>query len=546
MANPKKNGKSRTDSLKQEYDILIIGGGITGANVLWDATLRGYKCLLVEKSDYASGTSQATSKLIHGGLRYLKNLEFGLVRESLRERRILAKISPHAVRPLGFIVPIHSWPERLTLFAGMELYNALSYDRNQDISEDCLIPRYLWNSKAETIYKTSPLDRTKLMGSFQYYDYANINPERHTSEFIFSAKDRGGQAFNYMEVKSITKQNSGGYTVGLLDRESDKLKLVSAKVVVNSAGPWADFVESLAGVAPEKKLVRSKGIHAVVRNICSKECIILQKRDGSHLFVIPWRDKTIIGTTDHVFDDHPENFLVKESEIISLLDEVNRTFGDTRLTLEDVDYYYGGLRPLVEDLDSDSETYSASRKAEVMHYEKEGYLGFFSVLGGKYTTSRSLAENLVNQISEVLPNHVVTTVSRTEPLLGGHYKSKKALAQSLERKFPKASGRKIEQIVSRYGSLSEKVLSYPSGETYLLANGERFYEEEVSYLVENEDIIHATDFYFRRSGVGTVGKMNPDDRKKLDAKLAKLLGWDAKRSGQESKLVDKRYLWFKD
>jgi len=543
MAENRK--KSRISEIEKEYDIIVIGGGITGANVFWDATLRGFKCLLVEKSDYASGTSQATSKLIHGGLRYLKNLEFGLVRESLRERRILAKISPHGVRPLGFIIPIHSFIERIILWAGMFLYNLLAFDRNKEIISDTLIPRYIWNSKEETIYKSSPLNREGLIGSFQYYDYMNINPEHHTSEFIFSAKARGGQAYNYVQVSSISKQNSGGYLVGLQDKESKENKLVSGKVVINSAGPWADYVEALAGIAPEKKLLRSKGIHAVVRNICSKECIILQKKDGSHLFVIPWRNKTIIGTTDTVYDESPENFQVKESEILDLLSEVNSSFGLAELKLNDVDYYYGGLRPLVEDLDSKKDTYSASRKSEVIHYSKEGYEGFFSALGGKYTTSRSVAESLVDQVSIFLKGHKIPCATRTTPLLGGDYASMKELVKILYSKFPKQKGLKLETLANRYGMEAIKVLSYKGQEEYVLANGEPFFEEEIEYAVKHEDIIHASDFYFRRSGSGTVGKLNEVDRKKMDSKISKLLGWSLAQSKLESSQVDKKYIWSK-
>ncbi len=541
----KLNKQSRLQRIDKEYDIIIIGGGITGANVIWDATLRGFKCLLVEKSDYASGTSQATSKLIHGGLRYLKNLEFALVRESLRERRILAKISPHAVKTLGFIIPIHSFFQRLILWAGMFLYNFLAFDRNKEITSDALIPRFIWNSREETIYKSGALDREKLIGSFQYYDYMNTNPERHTSEFIFSAKARGAHAFNYMQVTSITKQSSGGYLIGLYDQENGQTKLTSAKVVINSAGPWADIVESLAGIAPEKKLLRSKGIHAVVRNICSKECIILQKKDGSHLFVIPWRNKTIIGTTDTVFDDSPEKFSVKESEIKTLLEEVNTSFGFSQLTLSDVDYYYGGLRPLVEDIDSKKDTYSASRKSEIMHYTKEGYFGFFSALGGKYTTSRGVAEKLIDQVSIFLKDQKIPCATHVTPLLGGDYLNKKELVKILNSKFPKQKGRKLEQLAERYGMEAINVLSYKGSEEYTLPNGEIFYEEEIEYAIKHEDILHATDFYFRRSGAGTLGKINFNDRKKIDTKLAKLLGWSNQKLKAEMLDVDKRYQWAK-
>lgn len=537
---------SRLKNLKNDYDIIIIGGGITGANVLWDATLRGYNCLLVEKNDYASGTSQATSKLIHGGLRYLRNLEFALVRESLSERRYLAKISPHAIRPMGFIIPIRSWFSRIQLFFGMELYNALSFDRNKEIDSDVKLPRYRWNSLAETIYKAMGLSRKSLKGSFQYYDYANINPEKHTTEFILSAKEKGAHAFNYLSVTTLKKQNSGGYTVGLTDSITGKKVLVSTKVVVNSAGPWADVIESMTGVTAEKKLVRSKGIHAVVRNISGNECVVLSKRDGSHLFVIPWRGKTIVGTTDTAYEEDPDRFKVKQSEIVDLLDEVNHSFGFAKLTLKDVDYYYGGLRPLVEDPGSTEGTYSASRKSEIFHYEKEGFPGFFSALGGKYTTSRAVAETLVNAIDLYSKGTESPCATKFTPLLGGRYQSLKELVNELQLKHPKTSGSKLETLAKRYGSVSWKILSLEGNDFYRIPNGEIYYEEEVEYLITHEEILHLTDFYFRRSGVGTVGTLDTSERIRIDKKIAKLLGWNADRLKEETKSVDERYKWFVD
>lgn len=546
MINPTKKEKERLRELKTEYDIIIIGGGITGANALWDATLRGYNCLLIEKNDYASGTSQATSKLIHGGLRYLKNLEFGLVRESLAERKYLAKITPHAVRPMGFIISIRSLFDRIKLFLGMELYNLLSFDRNKDLDFDNTLPKYRWNSKLETIYKIPGILRNKLLGSFQYYDYANINPERHTSEFIFSAKEKGAQAFNYVSLTALKKQNAGGYTVGITDSLTGKNYLLSAKVVINSAGPWADYIESMLGVSTLKKIVRSKGIHAVIRNIVGNETVILEKKDGSHLFVIPWRGKTIVGTTDTVYDKHPDHFFVTQSELISLLDEVNFSFGFAKIKLEDIVYFYGGLRPLVEDVDSTEGTYSASRKSEILHYEEYGYPGFFSALGGKYTTSRAVAETLLNAIDLYFGKKDSKSITKFTPLLAGRYENKLELVQNLEVKFPKVAGFKLETLVNRYGSLTYKILSIKGKEEYRIPNGEIYFEEEVDYILQNEDIYHLTDFYFRRSGFGTVGKPELSEFKKLNSKIAKTFGWTSVRLKEEEKLVLQKYVWVID
>ncbi len=267
------------------YDLLVIGGGITGAHVLWDSTLRGMKSILLEKNDYASGTSQATSKMIHGGLRYLKNFELGLVRESLRERATFARITPQAIQTMGFVVPIYSNIERFVLKAGMEMYNALSYDRNSNISKDRLIPKYGFLSKEQTAMESPTIKRDQLKGSYLYYDYLNINPERHTCEFIFSARERGAEAKNYTEVTSVTRRTDSLYTVVAKDKISGKEISFQTKSVVNATGPWADLVESLAGVEIDKHLVRSKGIHIVTRKICGDKNLGDEKKKTVRIFL---------------------------------------------------------------------------------------------------------------------------------------------------------------------------------------------------------------------------------------------------------------------
>ncbi|EMO78063.1 FAD dependent oxidoreductase [Leptospira kirschneri str. 200801925] len=288
MPTNKKLSSSKTKSFRNSetsvYDLLVIGGGITGAHVLWDSTLRGMKSVLLEKNDYASGTSQATSKMIHGGLRYLKNLEFGLVRESLRERATLARITPQAVQTMGILVPLYSNVERVVLKFGMILYDALSYDRNTNICKDRLIPKYDFLSKEQILLESPTIQQEKLKGAYLYYDYLNINPERHTCEFIFSARERGAEAKNYTEVVSITRSNDSLYTIIARDRISGKEIIYRTRTVINAAGPWADFVESIAGVEIDKHLVRSKGIHIVTRKIGGDKILVTKKRTV-HIFL---------------------------------------------------------------------------------------------------------------------------------------------------------------------------------------------------------------------------------------------------------------------
>ncbi|EKP12455.1 glycerol-3-phosphate dehydrogenase/oxidase [Leptospira borgpetersenii] len=542
-----KKSPSNTRSAKSQdsfvYDLLVIGGGITGAHVLWDSTLRGMKSILLEKNDYASGTSQATSKMIHGGLRYLKNFELGLVRESLRERAILARITPQAVQTMGFLVPIYSNIERLVLKVGMEMYNALSYDRNANISQDRSIPKYSFLSKEQTTMESPTIERDKLKGSYLYYDYLNINPERHTCEFIFSARERGAEAKNYTEVTSITRSTDSLYTVVARDKISGKEISFQTKSVVNATGPWADLVESLAGVEIEKHLVRSKGIHIVTRKICGDKTLVTKKKDGTHLFIIPWRNKTIIGTTDTEYINSPDRFRVTKKDIEELLSEINYSFGYTNLTLNDVDFYYGGLRPLVEDPGEPKSTYNTSRKTEIFDHKESGFPGFFTAMGGKYTTSRSVGEAVVNKVADYLPGNFSACETSVTPPSTGNYLDLLSFIKELAKKFPKLSGESIETIAFRYGLQAYQILEKSSSreEFYTLQNGEKFFESEVRFIANREDIRFATDFFFRRSGVGVPGLPEEKETTKLVRSLAKYLRWNQNRISKEIKAVKERY-----
>ncbi|MBI3396168.1 MAG: glycerol-3-phosphate dehydrogenase/oxidase, partial [Spirochaetia bacterium] len=373
---PQKRGKNPAGRvslsvLKSEtYDLIVIGGGITGATILWDAALRGMKAVLLERNDYASGTTQATSKLIHGGLRYLKNGEFGLVRESLRERRTLAHIAPHALRPEAFLMPLYKkgTPGSFLMGTALKLYDLLSFDRNRGISDDLKLPASRYLNRTETLAEEPGILAKDLKGAFVYYDYANVNPERLCSEFIFSARAMGARARNYTEATGIVHQTDSGYAVAVRDRQTGERATITGRSVVNAGGPWADYIEDMVSGSNHHKLRRSRGIHAVTKRIVHDKTVVLFREDKTHLFLIPWRNRTIIGTTDATYDGHPDGLRVTKSDVQDLIGGVNRLFGGHRLGMEDVFYSYAGLRPLVEETSSGS-TYNASRKTEIHHHK---------------------------------------------------------------------------------------------------------------------------------------------------------------------------------
>ncbi|MEQ9367060.1 MAG: glycerol-3-phosphate dehydrogenase/oxidase, partial [Leptospirales bacterium] len=359
--------------LKSEvFDLIIIGGGITGASILRDASLRGLNAVLLERGDYASGTTQATSKLIHGGLRYLKNGEIGMVRQSLRERRLLAKIAPHALRPEAFLFPVYSdrGPGRLKMGAALTAYDLLAFDRNRGVDAEHRLPAARFLDSSATLAEEPGLDFRKLSGAYLYYDYANLNPERLCVELILAARERGAVARNYTEVRKLARRPNGEYEARVTDRRTGQSGVVRAKVIVNAGGPWADYLTGLLGDRPfpRETLRRSKGIHVVTRRFVQNKTVVLMKPDQTHLFMIPWRGRTLIGTTDTAFDGHPDQMRVRRQDARDVLEEVNGLFPGANLDLErDVEYFYGGLRPLLADPDGGS-SYDASRRVEILHH----------------------------------------------------------------------------------------------------------------------------------------------------------------------------------
>lgn len=549
--------KSRSERVKRRsldrlsadrFDVLIIGGGISGACLLWDAALRGLRAALIEKNDYASGTTQATSKLIHGGLRYLKNGEFGLVRESLRERRTLAAIAPHAVRPEAFLVPIYRGrgTPRWMMGLALSIYDWLAWDRNRGLKDGQRLPGSRWLDRDAALAEEPALDPRGLKGAYLYYDYANLNPERLAVEFILSATERGAIARNYLRAGAVTRDESGDFLVAVRDELSGESAAIRARTVVNAGGPWADYLEAELTGKVERALVRSKGIHLVTRKIIRDKTVVGIKPDGAHLFLIPWRGRTLIGTTDTEYRDHPDRLTVSAAEAERVLEDVNAMFPDACLSLADVDYFYGGLRPLVEDSGRNS-SYNASRKMEIVDHARTGFPGFFTVLGGKYTTSRALAEKTIDRVCQALGRPGLPCQSASTPLLGGGYESPAALAQTLSGEFPDAPVRKISALVARYGAVARRILAESSEplrrdeSCVVVSEEEVFYLDEIRYLILREGVERIGDLLFRRSGIGTAGPLSETALQRLVEFCGDILGWSRAERKAEREAALSRY-----
>ena len=523
------------------FDILIIGGGITGAVVAYEAASRGLKVALIEKADFGGATSAATSKMIHGGFRYLTHFEIGLVRESLRERRILTNIAPNYVHPLPFVFTHYKgdkypgWMVKL----GLIFYDLLSFDKNLLWDKSIRMPWHRSLPVKELLNHEPEVLPDSLKGANLYYDCMNFYPERLTLAFIKSAVKSGAKVTNYAEVKDfLIDENKKIKTitgVKVFDHIRNSEAIIKSKLVLNCAGPWADIVLNKAIKNTEnRQLRRSEGIHIITKKKVSNYVITATTKAGRHCFFVPWRGHALIGTTDKEFIGNPDDYRVTKKAIKELLDEVNPIFGRSeKIELKDVEFAYGGLRPLVEE--DTKESYESSRKYEISNHKKDGIHGLLTVEGGKYTTSRNLARKVVDKVVKELNIASKKSISKNQFLSGCEIDNLKSYISEKQKMYPFLEKPQVEFLVKMYGTEIDQVIKI-AGEDEALKkplNADGEIAAQVVYAIRNEMALTLPDILFRRTGLGTLGHPGEDTLNVIARIAAKEAGWDEKRKSEE-------------
>jgi glycerol-3-phosphate dehydrogenase len=368
----------------RRFDVLIIGGGINGAGAARDAAMRGLRVALVEQADFGSGTSSRSSKLVHGGIRYLEQGNFKLVLEASRERRILLRIAPHLVRPLPFILPVYRGDRRdlRTIRLGMWLYDALSLFRNK---------QHRMLSRQQTLALEPSLRPDGLLGAALYHD-AQMDDARICLANVISAVERGAVAANYVRVVRLLRE--GGRLAGakVRDERTGDAFEVRAGRVVNTAGPWLDAVRALDRPAPAKVRL-SRGTHIIVPALTNRHAVTIQSSDNRVIFIIPWHGHSLVGTTDTDYSGNPEDVRPEAGDITFLLSAVRRIIPGHTLTPADVVASFAGLRALVRNGTARSSAVSREERIE------ESPSGLISIAGGKFTTYRLTAKRLIDRVS---------------------------------------------------------------------------------------------------------------------------------------------------
>ncbi len=473
---------------KDIHDLIVIGGGINGCGIANDAAGRGLNVLLCEKDDLASSTSSNSTKLIHGGLRYLEHYEFRLVKDALAEREVLLKNAHHIIWPLRFILPHrpHLRP-RWMILAGLFLYDHLSKRTT------------LKKSHGVSFDSSSPLIDTMKKG-FEYSD-AWVDDARLVVLNAISAKNHGATIKTQCTcVKAERKKDH--WLVHLKDNRTELTTTSKCKMLVNAAGPWVGnlFADVIEAKAPQNvRLV--KGSHIVVPKIHNQEkAYILQNEDNRIVFIIPYEgDFSLIGTTDVEVDEDPSQVSISDNEIDYLIDITNKHFKHN-ITRSDIVHTYSGVRPLLDDESSSAQAITRDYTLEVDDQNELAPL--LSVFGGKITTYRKLAEAATDKIKYFFPS-IGPSWTKTTALPGGDFESTKALALDLTKQYPWVERHTLERYIRSYGTLSTELLSSCKNQQDM---GEHFgaglYLCEVQYLIDQEWVLSVDDLLWRRTKLG--------------------------------------------
>jgi glycerol-3-phosphate dehydrogenase len=414
VRNPRSSSLSETVHARHDmvrdsrYDVVVIGAGINGAGIARDAAMRGLKLLLIDKGEPGAGTTSASTRLIHGGLRYLEHFEFGLVYESLRERETLLRTAPHLVKPIAITIPIYKQSKRgrLTIHAGMILYDLLSWNKS--------LPRHRMLSRADTQQRWPGLNPEGLVGSALYYDAQVEFPERLVVENLQSAVEFGAEVLTHTRVTGFAVEDEKVSSVEFVSENGQK-QCVEAGVVINAAGPWIDQVLERVPSESPKLIGGTKGSHIVLPPFPSApaNAIYLEARsDGRPIFIIPWNQLYLIGTTDVRFEGDPDEVRCEPWEIDYLLGETNLALPRAQLTRDNILYTYSGVRPLPVTGDKDEQ--SITRRHFIREHPRLPNL--LSIVGGKLTTYRSLAEECVDLIFRKLGKDAPPCRTATELL----------------------------------------------------------------------------------------------------------------------------------
>lgn len=496
------------------YDVIVIGGGIVGAGIARDTALRGLDTLLLEKEDFGSGTTSRSTRLIHGGLRYLRQLEFGLVRQDLSEREVLLRIAPHLVHPLSFYIPIPNLSLNVAMFLGTTLYDVISFDKT--------LPNHTYLNRKKTLSEEPGLKVQGLQGSYVYSDCAIPLTERLNFETALSAAENGASVLNHARVTGLVREGGRITGVEVKDEITGEVKTARGKMVVNAAGHWVDSIKDMLFPNQPPYLRRTKGVHIMIPSVSNHALVLFSPVDGRLFFVIPWEGYSLVGTTDTDYKDDLNAVYATREDVDYILEGLHLAYPDVKI--DDVYYAYAGLRSLA--LKPGKSASNTSRSHELIDHSKRDKLdGLVTILGGKITAYREVAKDAADLACKKLGNKAACTTGE-KPLPGAPALGQEEIYWLAQKEcLPVAT---VKHLALTYGSRCRDVLHLAGQDKAGLqqvSKGGPDIVAQIWYAVKNETCMTVSDFMLRRSMIGLRKDQGGDAVMPVADEMAKLLNW---------------------
>jgi glycerol-3-phosphate dehydrogenase len=526
-----------TQIQQTNYDLIIIGGGINGAGVARDAAMRGLKTILIEKGDFASGTSSWSTRLIHGGLRYLEYFEFPLVRESLKEREVLLRTAPHLVTPLLLTIPIYRDRSRpyWKIWAGMILYDILSFDKTLPLH------RMLPKEQFQQLFRH--VDRDDLAGGAQYYDGQVTLAERLCWENILAAREAGATILNYVEVNQLQIQDNRISQLTCQDKltgEEFTIPASATAVVINTSGPWVDRVcqtgvkdHQTTAIGKTRKIGGTKGSHIVVPpfpGAPETTLYVEAKSDGRPFFIVPWLGMYLIGTTDLPFAGNLDRIKADNEEIDYLIQETNYIIPAAHLSRKDIKFTYSGVRPLPNE--EGKKPGSITRKHILFDHSKEGVTNLISLIGGKLTTYRHVGEEMVDAALKKMKRSKIPCQTDSTPLPGCIFPDDPRINRAIQDYRYILPVSTIAHLFTVYGAKATEVLALIDEDSDLarpISSDLPHIKAQIVYAVRFELAHTLVDIARRRTTLAMQGNYGLPLLPVITETLTKYCGWTSDR-----------------
>ena len=541
-----------------EFDVVVIGGGVSGAAIVWDAALRGLSVALLERTDFCAETSAWSLKVVHGGIRYLQHLDFKRVRESCRERSALLRIAPHLVHPMPFVVPTygHGMQGSEALGAAFLLLSAVTADRNRGIPDpERRIPAGRLVSRRQLLEWFPHLESTNPVGAGVFSDGQMYNPPRLVWELLRSAGERGAVAVNHCEVTALLRQSDRVTGVRVTDRLGGGDFDVRGRVVVNASGPFAEQLYLNQGLRPERTIPLSRDMAVVIRRpLVTGRALAAQtkykdpdavlSRGNRHVFLVPWRGRTLIGVNSRVWPGDPYALEVTEVEVADFVEEIQSAAPEFGVTLDDVAMVYAGLLPFGQN-DAGAVDLSFGKRSHLIDHEAaDGIRNLVSAISIRFTTARGLAEQAINLVARKLGQTLPPCRTESTSLHGAGFGRFTELVEAVRN----AMGAGPEDPVpahlahnhgSAYGDVLQVADRMPNGRARIA--GTDTIRAEILHAVQEEMALTLADCVFRRTDLGTGGSPGEPALVETADLMSAQLGWTVDRRARELADVRARY-----